>query len=191
MTTGDVATYANLDGIKGAVSSANIQFVLRNKLVYEFLYDIGYPSWCRAFFDAPLASGNNYFDLPSNDFRQMRKLVVYVSSTEKPELTYIGDQDEKVFDAQAETTAGQPSEFWIGFDGTTLRRVFVNRPADQNYTMRGTYYKRIPFGSRAAIRFPPRFQLWRWFLTRRLSWRHYRKSRRLRYGRSEQVQKLG
>lgn len=144
MTTGDIATYANLDGIKGGLAAVNVQFILRHKLIYEFIHDIGYPSWARRNATATLSQGNNFFDLTSvDDFRQMRKLMV--APDYETEVPYIGDQEGKVFAAQAETTPGAPTGFWIGSDGSHFRRVFVDRPADVAYTMALSYYRLIPF----------------------------------------------
>jgi hypothetical protein len=144
MTTGEIATYANLDRIKGALPDVNVQFIIRHKLVYDFIHDIGYPSWARRNTTATLVSSNNYFDITSvDDFRQMRKLMV--APDYETEVPYIGDQEAKIFAAQAETTPGGPTGFWIGSDGSHFRRVFVDRPADQNYTMALSYYRLIPF----------------------------------------------
>lgn len=143
MTTAQILSMANLDGIKGGVSDANARYVLHHKLVPEFLHDIGYPSWIRKYANGSLAASARFFDIADDDLRQVRKIVV-APDYDTP-LTYIGDDDALIFAAMATTETGAPTAYWLGYSGSTFSRVFVDRIADTAYTMPMSYYRRIPF----------------------------------------------
>lgn len=143
MTTLQIETLAD----PGQLASADLdlKMVLRRKVIYELLYDLGYPSWSRTHDTKALAAGARYVDVTTNTFRQMRSVFIAPYYEEQYGLTYIGDDDSKVLAAMATTATEKPTQYYLGFTGSRFERIYFNTIADAAYTVAFVYYKRIPF----------------------------------------------
>jgi hypothetical protein len=144
MTTAEIENFADLDGISTAeLSGANLKFVLRHKVVYEFFHDAGYPAWTRRHVARPLAAAAQFVDIDNDDFRHMKKVAL--APDYDTGLPYFGDDESWIMAAKANTTAGKPTGYMLEFDGSLFRRVFFNCPADTAYTVALVYDRMIPF----------------------------------------------
>lgn len=143
MTTLQIETQADPSSL--ALADLDLKLVLRQKVIYEFLHDIGYPSWARAFETKSLLANAQHVNVTTNRFRQMRNVFIAPNYDEDDGLEYIGDDDGKVLAAMATTALQKPTAYYLGFDGSQFERIFFNSIADANYTVAFVYYKRIPF----------------------------------------------
>lgn len=143
MTTLQIETQADASGV--AQADLDIKLALRQKVIYEFLHDVGYPSWARYHETKTLSASARYVDMTSTRFRQMRSVFIAPNYEEDYALQYIGDDDAKVLAAMATTTTEKPTAYYLGFTGSQFERVYFNTIADQAYTVGLVYYKRIPF----------------------------------------------
>lgn len=148
MTTLDIETQADPGELAGA--DLNLKLVLRQKVVYEFMHDLGYPSWARGYETKPLAAGLRYVDMTANTFRQMRNVFISPDFAEDNALEYVGDDDGKVLTAMATTSTQKPTAYYLGSTGSTFERIFFNAIADTAYTVGYVYYKRIPFSDNTS-----------------------------------------
>lgn len=141
MTTLQIETEADREGL--ATADLDIKYLLRHKIIHEFLQDVGYTSWVRRTLTQTLAAGLNYIDVPSRTVRHIRH--VSISPDFERGLDYIGDDPYKMLTAEANTTASKPTAYYRKFDGTEFRRISFNAPADQAYTIGIIYHLNIPF----------------------------------------------
>lgn len=142
MTVTEILTLADPGEL--ATADLDLATALREKVIHEFLADIGYPSWARTFDTKTLVAGNRYVDITTETFRQMRNVFIAPNYDEDDALLYIGDDDSKVLAAMANTVQQKPTAYYLGFTGSVFERIYFDSPADSNYTVAFVYYKRIP-----------------------------------------------
>lgn len=127
-----------------ALADLNLESALRDKVLYEFLHDIGYPSWARGYDTKTLSTGARYVDVTTDTFRQMRNVFIAPNYDEDDGLKYIGDDDSKVLAAMVNTERQKPTAYYLGFTGSKFERIFFDAPADSDYTIAFVFYKLIP-----------------------------------------------
>jgi len=145
MTTAQIATYADSKGL--ASSDLDLQVLLRRKLVPDFLARVGYTAWRRKEDTAAVSANVRYFDITDNDFWHMKKLVI--SGEEETQLLYIGDDETKVLQAAATTTADadKPTGYYLRLvaGSPAVWRVYFDVPTDTARTFAYIYDTNIYF----------------------------------------------
>lgn len=142
MLTSHVEQYADIGGIAGV--DINLKVLLRRNVTPAFFSDVGYVSWRRKVGSQVLivGAGGKQFDLP-DDFGQMQTVVVNPSAP----LDYIGEDPEKVLAAEANTTNGEPTGYYLVRRATSevFKRLALSCPPSTANTLRYTYYSHVPY----------------------------------------------
>jgi hypothetical protein len=141
MTTNDVVTEADRDGISTA--DMNLNSLLRQKVVPAFLYDIGYVSWRRKYSTHALSQGSTFIDISADDVGHIRHVAI-APDTRTP-LRYIGEDDGLVLAAISNTAQAKPGGYFLRTDGNHLKRLCFDAPADTAYTIAVAYDLQIKF----------------------------------------------
>lgn len=141
MTTFDIESVAN----KGNVArDMNVGMVLRYQIIPEFLQDVRMCAWRKKWATVTTVAGTRDYALAS-DFGEMREVQIVGYDP----LEYIGEDAEKVFQAEAATTQGRPAGYYIGRDADaavgTFKHLYLDCPPDGVYTIRYNYLYTVPF----------------------------------------------
>lgn len=137
MTAQQIETAADPSGL--CQPDIDLQTVLRQKILPEFIESVGFVSWRRRVTSLTISAvGGKSYDLPE-DFGAM-KAIAYDSALSVI-LNYIGDDPAEVMAAAAATTPAKPSSYYLGFQsGGSFRRIFFNATPDATYVLYYVYY---------------------------------------------------
>lgn len=141
MTTFDIETAANRGNI---ATDMNVGLILRHQIIPEFLNDVKLCAWRKKRSTVTTSAGTQSYALAS-DFGEMREVQIVGYDP----LEYIGEDEEKVFAAQAATTQARPQGYYLGRDPDatvgSFKHLFLDAPPDGVYTIRYTYLYTVPF----------------------------------------------
>lgn len=145
MLTSEIETIANRGNL--ASPDMNIKLILKKKVIYDFLIDVGEVTWRKRNRALYFQAGVRFYDMV-DDFLKM--LVIYrpgASATtpfaDPPRLAYIGEDPRAVAIAEMTTELGTPSGYYIGardVDGDNadgeMKRIYLNCPpiASETYS---------------------------------------------------------
>jgi len=153
MTSAEVISKANSGNI--ASPEMDLQCVLFDEILPEFLLDIGRVSWVMRPTTASVAASAQTFDLPA-DCRRVEFLILPNATSPLP---YIGEDQARVVKAEANTTAGTPTGWYYAPDanGVVCKRVKFDCPFLAAATVSYTYRFRIDPASNIAVYVPVEF----------------------------------
>ena len=166
MTTTQIASYADPEGL--AVPDINLQVELRRGVIPEFYEDVSEVGWRRVYgVEENLPSGSRDFLLPL-DFSEMKKIIPGTAGEQtfddSKALAYIGDNPDLVLRAEATTTAGAPSGYYLDWTTSPYPSVKLSALTDQVYTFRYVYLSRLNFENDTTVieldRYIPRNFQW-------------------------------
>lgn len=142
MTTTTIATAADTKGL--ASPDMDLQVLLRRNIIPAFLEDVGYVAWRRLATTASVTTGVRYFTISDGTFWHMKTVVR--SGYETEPLAYIGDDEVQVLKAEANTTNGTPTGYYLKLDSSTGNwRVYFDCPFDATTTIAYVYDTNIYF----------------------------------------------
>ena len=148
MTTVQIETYANEEGLVVGSSDLDLKVRLRRKVIPKFEMDVGECAWRRVNTSLAFSVGDREKDLPAAFGKLLDGPVFFDSGNNKYPLAYWGEDITAMGLADQSTDTGSPSGYWIIRDGATpsvLKRVRLDRTTDKALTMRYSYISQIQF----------------------------------------------
>jgi hypothetical protein len=143
MTTEQIEQRADPSSV--AVADINLKLELRHNVIPEFLEGVGYVAWRRKHISKTLAAAASYVDVSESTYSFAHMKQVFLGTDLTAPLRYIGEDPMEVLSAKANTTAGQPSGYYLESDGNDFQRVSFNCPAQQQYIVWMTLDLHIKF----------------------------------------------
>lgn len=155
MTSAEVILKANSGNI--ASPEVDLESLLFDEVIPEFLLDIGRVSWVLRRATATVAANARTFDLPV-DCRRVEAIVLGNATSPLP---YIGEDQARVFAAEANTTQGTPEGWYYTPDsnGNPVGRVKFDRPTLTDTTTYYSYRWRIATLTDLSVYFPAEFHV--------------------------------
>lgn len=150
MTTLEVETYANEDGLSVGAQDVNLAVRLRKKVIPKFEADVGHAAWRRKWATLPVVVGTRSYDLPI-DFHDMLDWPIYNVAGIESCLLYVGENAPHISSYGNNTTPGKPDAYWLdrvtagpGIS-TELRKLTLNRLPDTAANIRYGYLWQLRF----------------------------------------------
>jgi len=146
VTTVEIESLANVDGLATQDLLARLPQILRRLVVPEFLRDIdrhiGRVHWRRKTTTINVVSPTRNYDCPA-DFDKFERLQRRLTTGTGlgPELDYIGEESDLVLAAEAATVAAAPGAYYIVAGATNQWAIRLSAPPDGSYTLLGVYTK--------------------------------------------------
>lgn len=148
MTTTEVATYANEEGLVIGAADINLQVRLRRKVIPKFEMDVGEAAWRRKQDTLSISANDRDYDLPT-DFGKMLTMPLYRDYNEAEfSLDYIGEDTARMARARATTETGSPNGYWIErltATPKTQRVLYLETIPDAAFTLYFSYLQEIYF----------------------------------------------
>lgn len=147
MTDQEICSLAN----KGEIATADFDIgkTFRTMVVPKFLLDVdlivGVVHWRRAVWNQAITSASRNYDLP-DDWERFEKLKLKTAAgLEDNPLSYIGEDDDAVLQAEASTTQAKPSSYYVVAGDPKRWAIRLGQTPDAVYSVLGIYYRTVPF----------------------------------------------
>lgn len=148
MTTTQIVSYANEEGLVVGSSDMNLEVRLRHKVIPKWEMDVGECAWRRKNTTISVLANTRGYDLPS-DFGKMLEVPVLVDAAGvKTAVHYAGEDAVAMGLGDGDTIPGSPSLYWfvrVTGPPTELRALRFNKIPSQAFTLRYTYLSEIQF----------------------------------------------
>ena len=154
MTTAEIESLANQDGLATTDFSNTLKQVHRRLVIPEFFRDldraIGRLHWRRKTTTFSVVVGTRNYDCPT-DFDKFELIAQALSTSDtglaNEGLNYIGEDDWEVLKAEAATDTGPPVAYYVVAGATNQFAIRLSAPPDGAYTLHALYYRMIPWAN--------------------------------------------